>query len=90
MSIVKNKETDYRVMLENVGKETTAKGRCQWIAAILELIITNDLHALFCGQQMIKKALNRFTFLLAAVLVLVLVTNPQVIGLALKLLNLVF
>ena len=90
MSVTKNKETDYEVLLRNVKKETTAKGKCQWIAAILELIITNDLHALFCGQQMIKKALNRFTFLLAAVLILVLVTNPQVTGLALKLLNMVF
>ena len=90
MSVTKDREGDYQPLLDNVEKEKTAKGKCDWIAAILKLMITNDFHALYCGQRLMRKAMNRFTILLIIVLALVLVTNPQVTGVALKLLNMVF
>lgn len=72
----------YKPLTDAAKKETTAVKKCNWIVAILELIVGNDLHHLSIVQQQlikeVRKRTNGILVLLVFVLLMVLVTNPQV------------
>lgn len=89
-----NEGKEYKPIIENAKKETSAKGQCKWIIAMLEILALNHLPHLEKGQKDIKKHVDKSTrkimLFLFVVLLVVLVTNPQVLSLIGKLFAFVF
>lgn len=89
-----NSGKDYKPIIENAKHETSARGQCKWIIAMLEILTLNHLPHLERGQAGIKKHVDKSTrkimVFLFIVLLVVLVTNPQVLSLIGKLFAFVF
>lgn len=81
---------DYRPIIESAKKEQSARGQCKWIIAMLEILTINHLPHLEKSMKDIKKGNGRIMMFLVLVLLVVLITNPQVILLLRKMLALVF
>jgi len=89
-------ENKYQLMLEKAEyeieqatKERTAVAKCKgilsalrWFGTMMEMLATNDIHALQETQMRLadtlEKRTNKITILLVTVLVVVVVTNQQI------------
>jgi len=72
----------YESLLEAAEKEKSAAGKSRWIIEVLRLLCTNEIPHLCTDVKNLtiefRKQINRVMLLLGIVLVIVLVTNPQV------------
>lgn len=72
----------YEPLLKAADKAKSAVEKSRWIIAVLRLLCTNDMPHLCTDVKKLtiefRKRTNRMMFLLGIVLILVLVTNPQV------------
>ena len=72
----------YEPLLESADKAKSAVEKSRWIIEVLRLLCTNDMPHLCTDVKALsaeyKKRTNRIMFLLGIVLVVVLITNPQV------------
>lgn len=89
-----NEGKEFKPILESAKKEQSARGQCKWIIAMLEILALNHLPHLEKGQATIKDHVDSSTrkimLFLFVVLLVVLVTNPQVLSLIGKLFAFVF
>lgn len=87
-----NDGRDYKPILESAKREESAKGKCRWIIAILEILALNHLPHIEKGQidikQHVDKSNRKIMILLALVLLVLLATNPQVVTTVIKLFSL--
>lgn len=92
MSREMNRGRDYKPIIENAKKEESAKGKCRWIIAMLEILAMNHLPHIEKGQIAIKKHVDtsnrKIMILLALVMLVLLATNPQVVTTIVKLFSL--
>lgn len=83
---------EYKPIIENAKKEDSARGKCRWIIAMLEILACNHLPHIEKGQVIIKqhvdKSNRKIMILLALVMLVLLATNPQVIAIVAKLFSL--
>jgi len=76
-------DNEYKPILDQARKETTARGKCDWILATLEIMTANHLPHIEKEIILLRNEQHqRFNRLLAAVgllAALILATNPQLI-----------
>jgi len=84
----------YKPILKKAEAETSAVGKCKWMLALLEILTLNHLphidDVLKDVKTEVRKRTNKILVFLFVVLLVTLVTNPQVLGVASKLMQLVF
>ena len=72
----------YEPLLEAADEEKTAAGKCRWIIEVLRLLCTNEMPHLCTDVKNLtvefRKQTNRVMILVAVLLIIVLITNPQV------------
>ena len=87
-----NSNRNYKPIIDSAKKEESAKGKCRWIIAMLEILTLNHLPHIEKGQADIKnhvdKSNRKIMILLALVMLVLLATNPQVVTTIVKLFSL--
>jgi len=73
---------EYESLLKSADKAKSAAEKSRWIIEVLRLLCMNDVPHLCTDVKNlaieVRKQINRVTILVAVLLIIVLITNPQV------------
>jgi len=67
----------YYPLITQAKVEKTAKGKCDFIIAMLEMMAKNDIHNLCERQSYLQKKVNKMLVLLGIILAVVVLSNPK-------------